>query len=297
MDTWKVTPRLSLQLGLRYDALPSAWERNNLVATFDPALYLTSQAPIWQSNGSMLSTGPGFQVVNGAPYYLNGVRIAGQNGTPPGLVKNDYGTLQPRVGFSEDLFGNGKTVLRGGLGTFYERLQGNDIYDAATAAPFANTPSANNVYLSNPHTSYVSGSTAATPFFAQGSTSLAQVFKAPAVAQFSLGIQHEVAPSVVLVVQYVGNLACHQNILRNINTYSLNTPLLVGNNPALQVNGGKSDPNDYLLYSRANAGDPQNKSGTNPTVDKTVHPNGNTIPIPDQLRNFNGFGGINQQEN
>ena len=36
MDTWKVTPRLSLQLGLRYDALPLAWERSNQVGNFDP---------------------------------------------------------------------------------------------------------------------------------------------------------------------------------------------------------------------------------------------------------------------
>ena len=287
MDTWKVTPRLSLQLGLRYDALPSAWERQNQVATFDPNLYIPAQAPTWQANGSQLSTGPGFQSVNGTPFYLNGVRLAGVNGTPVGLVHNDYGTLQPRVGFSEDLFGNGRTVLRGGIGTFYERLQGNDIYDAATAAPFANTPSANNVYLSNPKTSYNTGSTAATPYFAQGSTTIAQTFKAPAVAQFSLGVQHQVAPSVVLVVQYVGNLAWHQNIRRPINNYSLNTPLLVGNNPAFNVVGGGA--NDYLAYSRANAGDPNNKSGTNP--------GGKNIPIPDQLRVYNGFGGITEQEN
>jgi outer membrane receptor for ferrienterochelin and colicin len=44
MDNWKVTPRLSLQLGLRYDALPHAWERNNQVANFNPALYIPSQA-------------------------------------------------------------------------------------------------------------------------------------------------------------------------------------------------------------------------------------------------------------
>ena len=287
MDTWKVNPRLSLQLGLRYDALPSAWERANNVATFDPALYLTSQSPTWLSSGSLDPNGPGFQKFNGTPFYLNGVRLAGRNGTPVGLVKNDYATLQPRVGFSDDLFGNGKTVLRGGFGTFYERLQGNDIYDAATAAPFANTPSASSVYVSNPRQSVTNGQTAATPFFAQGSTSLAQIFKAPAVAQYSLGIQHEVAPSVILVVQYVGNIAWHQNIRRNINTYSLNTPLLVGNNMAFNTVGGS--PTDYLKYSRANAGDPGNKSGTNP--------NNASIPIPNQLRIYNGFAGINQQEN
>jgi hypothetical protein len=287
MDTWKVSPRLSLQLGLRYDALPQAWERDNQVATFDPALYLAVQAPTWLQNGSMDPTGPGFQNYNGTPFYLNGVREAGVNGTPPSLVKNDYKTLQPRIGFSEDLFGNGKTVLRGGFGTFYERMQGNVIYDAATAAPFANTPSASAVYLSNPHTSYVSGLAAATPFFAQGSTPIAQTFRAPAVAQFSLGLQDQIAQSMILVVQYVGNIAWHQNIRRQINNYSLNTPLLVGNNPAFNVAGG--NPLDFLKYSRANAGDPNNRSGTNP--------GGTNIPIPDQMRNFDGLGALNNQEN
>jgi hypothetical protein len=225
MDTWKVTPRLSLQLGLRYDALPFAWERSNQVANFNPATYLSSQAPTFLSSGAMDPASPGLQTVNGGTFYLNGVHLAGQNGTPAGLVKTDYDTLQPRVGFSEDVFGNGRTVLRGGFGTFYERLQGNDIYDVATAAPFANTPSASNVYLSDPHTSYVTGAAATSPLFAQGSTTLAQNFKAPAVAQFSLGLQDQVAQSVILVVQYVGNVAWHQNIRRNINTFPLNTPL------------------------------------------------------------------------
>jgi hypothetical protein len=225
MDTWKVTNRLSLQLGLRYDALPFAWERNNQVANFDPATYLSSQAPTFLPSGAMDPNSPGLQSFNGGTFYLNGVHLAGQNGTPAGLVKTDYNTLQPRVGFSEDLFGNGKTVLRGGFGTFFERLQGNDIYDVATAAPFANTPSASNVYFSDPHVSYVSGAAASSPLFAQGSTTLAQNFRAPGVAQFSLGLQDQLAQSVILVTQYVGNIAWHQNIRRNINTFPLNTPL------------------------------------------------------------------------
>ncbi len=286
MDTWHVTQRLSLQLGLRYDALPHAYEINNKLGNFNPSHYLASQAPIWNNgvggNGTLNSAGPGFQTVNGGQFYLNGVDLAGVAGVPPGVTNNDYRTLQPRVGFSEDVFGNGKTVLRGGFGTFFERLQGNDIYNAATAAPFANTPSASNVYLSNPSQSFNTGATAATPRFAQGSTTIAQTYKAPAVAQFSFGIQHQLAPSVIWVIQYVGNIAWHQNINRNINTYSLNTPLIAPNTNA-------SLGNNFAAYTRANAGDSGNRSGTNP--------GGQAIPFGNQLRNFNGFSGITQQEN
>jgi hypothetical protein len=196
------------------------------------------------------------------------------NGAPKGLVTNDYGTLQPRIGFSDDLFGDGKTILRGGFGTFFERLQGNDIYNAATTAPFFNNPSASSVYLSNPNTSWQTGQTAKLPFFAQGATTLARSYPAPAVAQFSLGIQRELRPSVVAVVQYVGNLAWHQNIQRRINNYSLNTPLAV----------------------RAWAGDSNNVSGTNNYLSSTPgvaqqRANG------DFNRVYQGWGQITQQEN
>jgi hypothetical protein len=266
MDNWHVTPRLSLQLGLRYDALPHAWERGNYVSNFDPSSYLSSQSPVWNADGSLNPNGPGFQVVGGTPFYLNGIGLAGQNGFPRGLVTNDYKTYQPRVGFSEDLFGNGRTVLRGGIGTFFERMQGNDIYNAATTPPYFNNPGASNVYMTNPSTSWVTGLTAAQPFFAIGLTNIAKVYRAPAVAQFSLGVQHELQPSLIWVVQYVGNLAWHQNIDRNINNYPLSTD----------------------LATRCNAGD-----GSNNYHGDACHnlANGNIY------RTFQGYSGINQQEN
>ena len=91
-------------------------------------------------------------------------------------------------------------------------MQGNDIYNAATAPPFAYNPSASNVYMSTPTRSWVTGHSASKPVFPSSVTNLAQSYKAPAVAQFSFGIQHELKPSIVFVVQYVGNLAWHQNI-------------------------------------------------------------------------------------
>jgi hypothetical protein len=246
-DTWQVTPRISLQLGFRYDGLPHAFERSNQVANFNPNNYLSSEAPSYLSvSGQLNPAGPGFGTVAGGTqaFYLNGITLAGVYGTPKGLVTNDWDTLQPRIGFSAKIFDE-KTVLRGGFGTFYERLQGNDIYNSATNAPFANTPSASGVYVSNPSTSYQTGQTAATPIFAQGLTSLAPTYRAPAVAQYSLGIQRQMFPSVVGTFQYVGNMAWHQNIDRAINTYPLSTPLSIRQQAG---SGGLANADFYRTY-------------------------------------------------
>jgi hypothetical protein len=224
-DNWHVNPRLSLQYGVRYDALPHVWERNNAISNFVPSQYQAALAPVFQSSGAFAPNSPGLQTINGTSFYMNGIAIAGQNGTPRGIVKNWYKTYQPRVGFSYDLTGNGKTVLRGGFGTFFEREQGNDIYDIAGGAPFENTPSATNVELTNPSYNWQAGAPAATPLFTQGPNSEATYYPAPGVAQYSLGVQHEVAQSLVLVTQYVGNVAWHQNTFLPINNYPLSTPM------------------------------------------------------------------------
>ena len=154
-------------------------------------------------------------------------------------------------------------------------MQGNDIYNAATTVPFFQNPGANNVNLTNPSTSTKDGSTAALPFFASGLTNLAQTYKAPAVAQYSLGVQHELAPSLIWVVQYVGNLAWHQNIERNINNDPLSTP-----------NGVRAAGENVQTDDGTVNGNPLATSGQ-----------GHIARISDSWRTFNGFSGINQQEN
>ena len=260
-DNWKVTPRLNLQLGLRYDALPHAWERNNQVSNFEPSQYLNI-APIFNPDGSIAPSSTGVYTVPGftTPFYLNGMVFPGTNGIPHGVVNNDYNTLQPRVGFSYDLTGVGKTVLRGGFGTFYERMQGNDIYNIANNSPFQFIPNLNNVYFSNPHCSWASASSACLsstnlPILPVGLTNLATTYKAPAVAQFSLGVQHELAPSVIWIIQYVGNLAWHQNIERNINNFPLTTPnsiRLASAQGNLTNNGNANAYRSYAGYGGIN---------------------------------------------
>jgi hypothetical protein len=232
MDNWHVNNRLSIQYGLRYDALPHAWERNNRVASFDPTQYqpalAATAASLDPNTAAFVPGSPGLQQVGGTWYYLNGVTIAGQGNAPRGLVKNDYKTYQPRVGFSYDLTGTGRTVLRGGFGEFFERMQGNDIYNVAPAAPFSNTPGLSNVTFNNPFSNWQSGSTlsnATLPVVPQGMTTMAPNYPAPGVGQFSLGVQHEIVPSLILTTQYVGNIAWHQNVIMPINTFPLSTPL------------------------------------------------------------------------
>jgi hypothetical protein len=281
MDNWHVTPRLTLQVGLRYDALPHAWERQNLIGNFAQSSYLTgaNNAPIWNPDNTINSLSPHLYTYAGAISYINGTNLAGQNGFPVGSVTNDYKTLQPRVGFSEDLFGNGKTVIRGGFGTFYERMQGNDIFGVATSAPFDPSLNVGSPYFSNPGKSYNTGISIlpTSLIFAGGGDSIAMTYKAPGVAMYSLGVQREVVPSAVLVVQYVGNLAWHQNIVNNaVNSLSPNIGLVNIAAPTSTAN---------MVDARQVAGDGNGKCG--PTNAKC------NIPTQDAALNFNNYGGMN----
>jgi hypothetical protein len=259
MDNWHILPRLTLNIGLRYDALPHVYEKNNRVSNFVPADFSAANAQAPNSSGNLNPSGPGFGQPAGAavPYYLNGIELAGANGFPRGIVNNDYMGLQPRIGFALDLYGNGKTVLRGGAGMFFERVQGNDIYGAATNPPFAFQPSSNDVTFSNPTTT-VNGVVAppGAPTVPASLTNLDYYYPNPATAQFSLGIQQMVAPAIVGIIQYVGSTGWNQSDQRNINTLPL------ANLAAREAVASGTAPNPYRLFP-GYAGITQVESGTN----------------------------------
>jgi hypothetical protein len=238
-DNWRVNKRLTLNLGLRWDGVPHTYEANNRMGNFYPNLYDQAQAAVFDSNGNIcggafdpvtganpgctaaspgLGTSPN-PVLAGYQFYLNGIGIPGKTpGVPKGLVNTQWAAFGPRIGFAYDLTGSGKTVLRGGFGAMYERIQGNDMYNAGPNVPFSTSVSYNNVSLSNTAISTLTGIQNVAPVTVAGITGLAvDDYKLPVAYQYSIGVQRSLSSKTVLGISYVGNQSRHQNDYRNIN--------------------------------------------------------------------------------
>jgi outer membrane receptor protein involved in Fe transport len=222
-DNWRVNRRLTLNLGLRWDGVPHTYEANNRVANFYPRLYDPSQAALLEPDGTISAGSPGLgtspnPALSGLEFYLNGIGIAGRNGISSGLVENHWAALGPRIGFAYDPAGTGKTVLRGGFGAMYERIQGNDMYYAGPNQPFSATVTFNAVPLSNPGTSLITGQKLAAPILVGNVVGLAEdTYKLPVSYQYSLGIQRLMWRDGLLSLAYVGSQNRHQNRVREIN--------------------------------------------------------------------------------
>ena len=232
-DNWRATNRLTLNLGIRWDGIPHTYEANNLSSNFYPSLYNPADAATFDSNGNICSVnsvpacpgGPSPGLVaesqfGGYQFYLNGIGVGGLNGVPKGLVNGGWNSWGPRLGFAYDLTGQGKTVIRGGYGLMYERIQGNDMYNGAVNPPGDPSPTLNGVSLDNPGLKLKSGnviSAAQLPVLPLGVTGIATNYPPPRSSQFSGGVQQAIGPNAVLSVAYVGSRGRHENFYQAVN--------------------------------------------------------------------------------
>ena len=234
-DNWRVNRRLTLNLGLRWDGVPHTYEANDRMGNFYPSLYNPTNAPIMLPDGTISPASPGLgtspnPILAGVPLYLNGIGIPEKNGVPKGLVDNHWATFGPRLGFAYDLTGSSKTVVRGGFGIMYERIQGNDMYDAGPNIPFSLNVGLQSVTLENPGISLATGTAASRPINPADITGLAvRNYKLPASYQYSVGVQRQLNAKSLLTVSYVGNQNRHQSDRSEYNLPNASAlPALIG---------------------------------------------------------------------
>lgn len=230
-DDWKVTRRLTLNLGVRYSYFPSPSDANNTLVNFDPALYNPSNAPTIVTSTSApngnFSTGNAATYANGL-IFPTGTACSTAMSIAPLAVCSPYGKLVnpnsnnnwgPRFGLAYDPLGNGKWAIRGGYGLFYDRtLNGIWEQNAFSDPPLVQTTTVTNNGTSslNLFDNYAAGSVAPAPLgpnaltaTGAGGLNQAPTFRVPSYQDYNVSVQHELLPNTVLEVGYVGTKGTH----------------------------------------------------------------------------------------
>jgi hypothetical protein len=233
-DDWKVTPRLTLNLGVRYYFYTRIHDvtQPTIDSGFLPNLYNPANEAQLDANGNYVA-GTG-ATVNA---YGNGLVQCGHNGIPNGCqLRNTGGNIAPRFGFAWDPTGTGKTSLRGGFGMYYESGNGNEAQTEGGEGnpPVTPSPSAFNVYGPGIGAGYgligppSNGLLVPAP---TGFTAIPYSEGWPSVYQYSLSVEHEFGTNNLVSVAYVGNLGRDLARELNINEVPLNVNTV--NAPAL----------------------------------------------------------------
>ena len=144
-DTWKFTRRLTITGGVRFMYMPWASTQAGDTAVFEPSQFTASQAPASISIAGVINSAP--STYNAS----NGMIINGQNGVPLNLLINQHKNyFSPMLGFAWDVFGNGRTSLRGGYAVTYDKQIEGDCASLCVNPPLVQETALINVPFSQP---------------------------------------------------------------------------------------------------------------------------------------------------
>ncbi len=236
-DDWRVTKKLTLNLGLRVSLFGTYREKYQDAFNFEPTAFVSGASPVIDSTGTV--TGSAGALTPGTGNPLNGIiQCGGKGGTfvvpgfPAATVgpSSNAGCLSghlfnpaPRLGFAWDPKGDGKMAIRGGYGVFFEHTNGNEgnTESLEGSPPGALTSSQFNVVgYGN-----IGGGGLLFPLSVN---SIPNKAIWPYVQQWNLNVQKELPSHVVLSVAYVGSKGTHLTLVSDSNQL---LPVPAGSNP------------------------------------------------------------------
>jgi hypothetical protein len=211
-DDFRIRPRLTLNLGLRYEISFAPYEKDGYMTNYVPSL---GKAIV----GSTAKL-PNFAAVVASAGLTGVVGVAGDYGLPFALVNTKYRDFAPRLGFAWRIFGNNRTALRGGYGVFYtgSRLSAMRT-DITGGFPFSvsqtftgSTTNPALLTLANPFPDALAKITGVT------TTAGYEVNPpSPYLQSWNLTVEHELGQGVVIETGYVGSKGTHLGRKYDIN--------------------------------------------------------------------------------
>ena len=270
-DNWKPIGRVTLDYGVRFYYWTPQWDAtlqasNFLPDKFDPSKAATLYTPVCVGGApgagcvrrgidpALLSRGVAPTLANTVEERFigrltpgsnrfNGTFQAGQ-GINELLQSGNAFRVSPRIGAVYDLTGRYRTILRGGFGIFYDRPQGNQVFDMITNAPGVLNSSIQWGRLQDV------SSASSDPYPTLSLNPSGYDFKPPRVNQWNVGVQHKLVEALILDVAYVGSSST--DLLRQvqINAVPFGATFQPQNQDPTRVPsstpGATALPNDFL---------------------------------------------------
>jgi hypothetical protein len=249
-DDWRATPRFTINVGFRASLFGAWYNPKNTAYNWRPEMFnrsMGSSIYIDPSNGYLVQksgslpvpmsrTGP-YSLASLGPIITNGLTQCGANGLPDSCMSNKLFHPAPRIGFSWDPWGDGKTAIHAGYGFFWEHGTG---YEANVGSLIGSAPLVLSETQSNTSFSSIGGSCQGGPAqcssaasvsgasFPLNVTSIPTKAVYPYTEQWSLSVQREIHKSMVAQLAYVGTKGTHLTAVRDLNQLQ---PLSDGANP------------------------------------------------------------------